>query len=218
MSMFSKILGILKSILLAVIVFAAVVAIAGFLIIRFYIVPKYNQVAGGESAQHQELKTGDVIGFAKYLTDKQFIENLKNINRETAKDILVAMTEIESENVDFTAEIPKDSSAWDKNLTGTLERIRTTETTHRPAPAPEIPKSIEVTENQQSAYDRIMAAATPDEISTGLAIIAKVDVAKIKKLQSAGKNDELKEYIRSVLTQSEISTSLALYNKYKHLL
>ena len=52
----------------------------------------------------------------------------------------------------------------------------------------------------------------------GMSIISKVDISKVNKLKNEGKTSELKSYIKSVLSPSEISTSLKLYNKYKHLL
>jgi AbrB family transcriptional regulator (stage V sporulation protein T) len=44
------------------------------------------------------------------------------------------------------------------------------------------------------------------------------DMEKVISLNNQGKKEELKVYIKSVLTSKEISDSLKLYRKYKHLL
>lgn len=201
---------ILLNILAALIAFILVFAAAGFIFIRFYVMPKYNENAQLEN--RSELTGSDLADFAKYFTDKQLIANLKNFDRSAAKDVLEAMTEIAAENPP-QQENPSD---WDSKLTDLLRRasengknIPSSETTQI---AQNVPSS------QQSAYDRIMAAADKDEISAGLAIISKIDVSTINSLQSQGKTEELKAYIREHLSSSEISVSLALYNKYKHLL
>lgn len=201
---------ILLNILAALIAFILVFAAAGFIFIRFYVMPKYNENAQLEN--RSELTGSDLADFAKYFTDKQLIANLKNFDRSAAKDVLEAMTEIADENPP-QQENPSD---WDSKLTGLLRRasengknIPSSETTQI---AQNVPSS------QQSAYDRIMAAADKDEISAGLAIISKIDVSTINSLQSQGKTEELKAYIKEHLSSSEISVSLALYNKYKHLL
>jgi hypothetical protein len=70
----------------------------------------------------------------------------------------------------------------------------------------------------KTAYQRIMNEASKDEISVGMSIISKVDISKVNELRRQGKNSEIKAYLKSVLSSSEISTALKLYNKYKHLL
>ncbi len=72
--------------------------------------------------------------------------------------------------------------------------------------------------DMKSAYDRIMAAATKEEIDIGLAIIKKVDISKVTELKNAGNFEKIKEYLKEVLTSEEILTALQLYNKYNHLL
>ena len=63
-----------------------------------------------------------------------------------------------------------------------------------------------------------MNEADKDEIALGMSILAKIDISKVNELRKQGKNSEIKEYLRSVLTPEEISAALKLYNKYKHLL
>lgn len=213
---------ILLNILAALIAFILIFAAAGFIFIRFYVMPKYNENAQLEN--RSELTGSDIADFAKYFTNKQLIANLKNFDRSAAKDVLEAMTEIADENPP-QQENPSD---WDSKLTELLRRAsengknvlssKRTQITQSVPPSETTQIAQNVPSSQQSAYDRIMAAADKDEISAGLAIISKIDVSTINSLQSQGKTEELKAYIREHLSSSEISVSLALYNKYKHLL
>lgn len=70
-----------------------------------------------------------------------------------------------------------------------------------------------------TAYERISAVATSEEMADGLAIISKLDMGYVASLMADGltssEKTELKNYVYSKLTSSEISRALQLYNKYK---
>lgn len=208
---------ILLAILAAVIAFIIIVAAAGFCYYRFYIMPKYNEAVQQSRNNREELTNGDIFSFAKFFSDPQFLDNLKNFDKESAPEVLNILEELEEENpAPSSSPIPDGNSnnkssaaSTGKNTNISADQLR--ETTDA------VGKTAESV-NKKSAYDRIMAEADKDEIITGMEIISKIDISKINKLRSEGKTTELKTYIKSVLTPSEISTSLKLYNKYKHLL
>lgn len=202
-----------KALLRAVTVISVIIIIVvggGTLIMRIYVAPKLG--LGSNNIP----KGSDVVTFAKYLTDGQVLENLKNFDKQSAKDVLLALLEIDAEN----QQVEGSEELWNSSITELMRNVPNAVLKSIPKTAKEFTEEtgIETTERQQSAYERIMAAATPEEIAAGMAILAKVDIAKVSTLQSQKKNKELKEYIRSVLTSQEISKALSLYKKYKHLL
>lgn len=133
-----------------------------------------------------------VSDIAKELNDKQIIDNIINFDKDSVSYILSAVTELETE---FEQENPTTDSKTENNET--VQEIQKEGTT---------------------AYQRIMNEATKDEISLGTSILSKVSMAKVNELRKSGDTAALKAYIKSVLSPSEISEALKLYNKYKHLL
>ena len=193
----SKKFKIIRNILIGLLIVALLIVASVFFAVRFVIVPDYNKSGDLIGKEKREITSGEVFEMAKYLKDKQFVDNMMNFDSEAAKEALSVLIELETE-----LGIAPD-------------------TTKKPASQknPEdIIGNVDLDSKQSSAYKRIMATADADEISAGLAIIAKIDLEKINNFYKAGKTDEMKNYIKSVLTPSEISTSLKLYNKYKHLL
>ncbi len=211
MSKREKAFKILKRVLIGIVIAAAAVFLAAYLAVHFVIVPKYNENAGiTEDGGKREITDSDVFDMAKYFTDQQFVDNLKNIDTETAKAVLEVMTELDIEAGGDGG--VSESNQPDKKPSANDEKNGSTAGNQAPSQPDAEP------EKKQSAYERIMSSADADEISKGLAIIKKVDMAKINSLRRQGKSAELKQYLSSVLTQEEISVSLKLYNKYKHLL
>ncbi|MDD6214978.1 MAG: hypothetical protein PUB42_07335 [Firmicutes bacterium] len=212
----------LLSVLLAVIILSAVL---GYAVFNLYIAPKYRQITAQSGSEHS-LSEKDLLSFAKFLTDKQFIDNLKNFDKESAKIILSTMYDLEAENAENPGNTEADAKVWDEAFTADMKPIETPSPTPPPkikTPPADVKKAVEAagytpSASQKTAYDRITAAASEDEIAAGMAILSKISMSKINKLRAEGKNDELKAYIRSRLSSAEISTSLKLYNKYKHLL
>ncbi len=198
----------LLSVISLVVTFVVIILIAATLFVGFYVIPKYNSLS--DSAN---LTGRDMVTFARYLTDGQFLKNIKNFNKEAAKGVLSVIEELDAENGENALSL---SGVWSKQLVDTTTAIQ--KATPAPEKVDELIKEAELSEKELSAYERIMAAATPEEIRAGMAIIAKVDLAKVSSLQKQNKTIELKKYIKSVLTSAEISKSLSLYKKYKHLL
>lgn len=212
-----KIKKILLRTLICLFAIALVITAAAYMLLRLYVIPKYNSFLGEDVAQSQKLTGEDIVRFAKYLTDKQMIENIVNFDKDSAKDMLTAVEEIEQTSTVAPKKATK--SAWNKRVTERVEALPTPAPTPTPTPAPTpgpVPQKSQV--KGDTAYERIMNAATKEEISAGMAILSKVDMGKVNALRSQGKTTELKKYIASVLSGSEIRKALSLYNKYKHLL
>ena len=185
-----KFLKILLWIIAAIAILFIIAVIGIYSYFRFCLIPKLNPVSEDGTADGGI----SISEIAKGLSDKQIIDNILHFDKESASEMLVVLDEIESEN--------KEQEKKDD------------EKKSNPASAPEPNPAAD----GKTAYERIMNTATKDEISEGMAIISKVDISKVNQLRKEGKNDEIKAYIKSVLTSGEISAALKLYNKYKHLL
>lgn len=212
-----KIKKILLRTLVCLLAIALVITAAAYMLLRLYIIPKYNSLLGEDAAKSEKLTQQDMVNFAKYLTDKQVISNIVNFDKESAKDMLTVAEEIEQ----TSTAAPKKStkSAWNKRVTQRVEALPTPAPSPTPTPAPTPSPAPEKSQVKgDTAYERIMNTATKEEISAGMAILSKVDMGKVNALRSQGKTTELKKYIASVLSGSEIRKALSLYNKYKHLL
>ena len=187
----NKVLKILLWTLAAILIVLGIIVAIAYSYFKFVFMPK---LSGGDS----DSTIGDAISFsdvAKELSDKQVIDNILNFDKQSASEMLVAITELEAENADSK---PKSDNPKSNEKT---------ENTDVPSVA-----------EGKTAYQRIMNEASKDEISLGMSIISKVDMSKVNSLRSQGKNSEVKAYIKSVLSPAEISAALKLYNKYKHLL
>lgn len=162
--------------------------IGAYCYFHFYLIPKVSD--NSDILGEGDISISDV---ARDLSDKQIIDNILNFDKESASEMLTALNELETEIEGAQNDVKENVKPSDKD-------------------------SKSITSDGKNAYQRIMKEADKDDISEGLAIIAKVDISRVNELRKQGKNDEIKEYLKSVLTSGEISAALRLYNKYKHLL
>ena len=149
------------------------------------------------------------------ITDQRVINNIVNFDKQSAIEIMKAVTELDREaraaaNPDATQD-NTEADSTPQNQEKKAEEEKPAEPT---SSSPDLSQPID----PQGAYQRIVNEASKEEVSTGMAIIAKVDIAKVTELRKSGDMSAVKEYVKSVLTADEISTSVMLYNKYKHLL
>ncbi len=217
----------LLSLVTAVSVIVTVIAL-GDMVLRFYVAPKVG-------INKDLIPTAkDIVKISKYMTNDQIWKNLENFDKQAAKDVLETLIEVEEEtrlNEETEAEPEQEENALKGlllyvggyiNQTVIPHNIITNPTQNVIAPQSKPKEEVTQPNSKEDAMkdtvDRILAAATKEEIETGMAILMKVDLEKVKTLQEAGKTKELKTYIKSVLTKSEINKSVSLYNKYKHLL
>lgn len=209
-----KIKKFLISFVTTVSVIVTVVTLLWMLIFHLYLVPKFG-------ISRSNIPTGkDIVTMAKYVIDGELINNLKNFDKEVAKDVLEMIIEIEEENQKENEEVREDT-----NLAPTIptlpvktEKIVKTSTTKN-----EIKEVIDayganIGEKEKAVADRIMAAATKEELNAGVAILSKIDFRKVKQLHDSNNKKAMNEYLKSRLTKEEISVGWGLYKKYKHLL
>ena len=210
-----KVIKILSVIVAAILV----LAIAAVLAMRFVVLPKISQKL--QSSGRGELAAiidennnfGSFAMFGKLFSDKGVIEFVTNLDGEGASSVIDFMETIDEENV----EEPTPSSTslpWHVDNNRNIPRATPTPTSPPvPTPPPDLPKSA------SSAYDRIAAAASEQEMADGYAIISKLDMGYISKLIEGGltprEKAQLKNYVYSRLTKAEISRALNLYNKHK---
>lgn len=73
-----------------------------------------------------------------------------------------------------------------------------------------------------SSYDYVKDNIDPDDLKKGMSLASKADVSYILGLLNGGltsaEKKELKAYLKSRYTSSEISSGISLYNKYSYLL
>lgn len=188
---------VLKRVILGVFIFLVIAVISGILIFKFCF--------GGD----------------------RLIENVKNFDRESAREILAIMQEAEKEaesSEDGESEASGDDEQAGEDESGEQNQEQSdSKATSKPQksndkkPSGEQGKSTKKAEGA-TAEARIRSVASADEIADGMAILAKVDMGKVNSLRSSGKTKELKKYITSVLSGAEIRRALQLYSKYAHLL
>ena len=177
-------------------VLVAVIAIAGYSYLKFFLLPKINK---NSDLSSDKISVSDI---AKDFSDKQIIDNIINFDKSSASDMLSVINEIDDENSS------EKTDASSGNNTQNTDKSNTETGT----------VTKEVTKENTTAYQRIMNEASKDEVSEGLSIMSKISMSKVNELRKSGDTAALKAYIRSVLSPSEISEALKLYNKYKHLL
>lgn len=211
----------LKSVLLItgiVAVSAAVVIISAYSVLNYYIIPRMT----GVKLSDMGIGITDVVNT---ITDKQVIDNIVNFDKQSAGEIMKALTELDTETKE------SGGGAGEADVEDPANAPYDTDKKHDSNEKHDAPNNNEPTKEDKKkntdtskpidtkgAYQRIMDEASKDEIAQGMAIISKVDMGKVNELRKNGNNSEVKAYIKSVLTPGEISTAVTLYNKYKHLL
>jgi len=198
-----------------IVALALVFVIGTYSFLNFYLFPK---IAG---VKLSDLGIG-ITDVMTTITDKRVIDNIVNFDKKSAAEVMKAMTELDKE----AKEAESKSSQGAANPPESGENPGTDSSENSGNSSNTEPSS----ENQGSnpaesgtidakgAYQRIMNTASKEEVSQGMAIIAKVDIAKVTELRKSGDMSAVKAYVKSVLTADEISTAVTLYNKYKHLL
>jgi hypothetical protein len=193
----NKFLKVLLWIIAVLVILAVITVICAYSYFKFVFMPKLS----GENPDFSEDNAISFTEIAKELSDKQVIDNIINFDKQSASEMLSAMNELNEEMQN------QDTKTDSNGKTNNNEKTNSKSDAELSVPA-----------EGKTAYQRIMNEASKDEISVGMSIISKVDISKVNELRRQGKNSEIKAYLKSVLSSSEISTALKLYNKYKHLL
>ena len=82
-----------------------------------------------------------------------------------------------------------------------------------PGAAPATPKPAK----SKKLIDRVKEAMTPEEFSFAMSVYGKLDVGYVTSNMNSNR-EEVKEYVKSVLSSSEISRCIDIYGKYSYLL
>lgn len=227
--------GIIMSILFGVIAALIVAAISGYFIFRQIILPRYTQKLNdqgrGELAQIVEDNTNlnSLSAWGALLSDKGVMNFLKNLDKNSAKSVIDVLDTLEE---DYPAENQAENTATGIETVDGTWRVSDAmpKPTPAPTPAPEPQQpapaatSAPETTNKtpKTAYERIAAAATAEDMSDGLKIISKLDMGYISSLTAGGltaeEKKELRAYVKSVLSSAEISRALSLYRAYSQYL
>ncbi|MBP3360541.1 MAG: hypothetical protein J6N52_06790 [Clostridia bacterium] len=87
----------------------------------------------------------------------------------------------------------------------------------KPAPKATAPPATAKPAKSKKLIDRVKEAMTPEEFSFAMSIYNKLDVGYITSNMNS-KREEVKAYVKSVLSSSEISRCIDIYGKYSYLL
>lgn len=199
-----------------------ILAVAAVLAMRFVVLPKISQKlqssGRGELAAlvDQNNNFGSFAMFGKLFADKGMIEFVTNLDGESASSVVDLIETIDEEiSVESTPAPTSTPTPWVVEDNRNIPR-------QTPSPTPRAPKATlppQMPKEANSAYDRIARAASDKEMSDGATIISKLDMGYVASLVAGGltvkEKEELKKYVYSKLTKSEIKRALELYNKYK---
>lgn len=223
--------NVVKKILIVLLVLILLVVIAAVLGYQFYVKPKIiepiKEITQSEgvdiSAFSQEaildeleatLQEEDVRSFLDENAPGQTNELIDIIHNAKSKSA-------DSENVEEAAtqkpvETPESiSENWEKPI-NPYSPLPTP--TPEPTPVPTPTPKPEPT----SKYDYLKSKVDPDDFSAALSLAGKVDPGYILGLLSGGltasEKSELKKYLMSRLSASEISNGIRLFSEYSYLL
>ncbi|MBS7298519.1 MAG: hypothetical protein KIG65_05500 [Eubacteriales bacterium] len=227
------------TVIIAVILLIAIVAV---LAMRFVVLPKISkklQESGrGELAAivDQNNNFGSFAMLSGFFADKGVIEFIAGLDGENVSDMaeVIETIEKETEEEETQSDKTKQQPSKPKNPNASHDNAwKVGMTLHMPEGLNSVnkeedsnveilmPESIMPPQDKSgtTAYERIAAVATSQEMADGLAIISKLDMGYVASLMADGltssEKSELKKYVYSKLTSSEISRALQLYNKYK---
>ncbi len=203
----------------SVVVAIALISVIGvYSFLNFYLFPRMAGV------KLSDLGIG-ITDVMTTITDKRVLDNIVNFDKQSATEVMIAMTELDMETEEIGAESSQSATNPPESgeNPGTVSPVpaENSDSSGTAKPIGENQNKAPVTSgtiDTKGAYQRIMNSASKEEISQGMAIIAKVDIAKVTELRKSGDMSAVKAYVKSVLTADEISTAVTLYNKYKHLL
>ena len=193
-----------NKILLTVLIIVALLLGGAYGAYKFYFEPvvlektleKAQNVLTDEKVQDEVQKFVDDMLQSGVLQDNDLTEYIDyKAKEEAAKQEKAA--EAQQVNVQDNATEPKSESKPQKS-----------EPTPKPQPTQKAKKPL---------MDRVKSAMTADEFSFAMSIYGKIDVNYV--LSNINSNrEEVKQYVKSNLTSSEISRSLNIYAKYSYLL
>ena len=225
---------VILKIFLGLIIAVIVAAVAAYAVVKFYLVPKYTQKLAQSGREeiaeivesNANLSTVPVL--SSILSNKEVMGFLKGMNKNTARSVLDVLDILEqdvTENENNETEENAQGNSANEWQVGDFLATKSEELKQKKEQAKaELPVQEDKTGEHnleakgKSAYEKIAAAATAEEMADGLAIVSKLDISYILSLAADGitkeEKAELLKYMRTVLTNSEIKRAAELYRKY----
>lgn len=210
---------VMLDILIGFVIAVLVVAVGAFFALKLVVLPRYAERLADEG--HGEIaeavknnnNLGAFASIGKLLSNPDVINFVSSINRETANSVLDVLDTLDSEYAE-TEEGP-----WITGDSAVHSVLKKAEPAPTASPEPvRAPEKVIVSKTPQTAYERIAAAATAEDMADGLRIVSKLDVGYVTSLTEGGltgeEKNELSKYVHSVLSSSEISRALQLYRTY----
>ena len=226
---------VILKIFLGLIIAVMVAAVAAYLVIKYYVVPKYTEKLA-ESGREEiaelvqsnaNLSTVPVIG--SILSNKEVMEFIKGIDGKSARSLLGVLDILNTETLENEQATEKEEKnnaveGWQVNdyLLKNKEEVQKKEEQTQKEEDVQNKETVPATPDSdrgKSAYEKISNVATSEEMADGLRIISKLDAAYIVSLAKDGltvpEKQEILKYVRTILTPEEISRALELYRKYE---
>lgn len=221
-----SILSTLLSILLGILAAGVIICIAGFFLLKFWLIPKYTEklAESGNSELVEIIENNNNLGafatLGSLLADKDVLNLISNLDRDSATAVLEVLDTLDKEYAEQGAIVSTDDTWQVPDYIPPLvsKPQQSTSSLATPTPEPQPNSSEPVTPSGDTAYDRISSVASAQDMADGLKIIAKLDMGYVSSLVSGGltssEKSELKAYVTSVLSGAEISRALSLYRQY----
>ena len=211
-----------KIILISVILALLLLGGGGICVYRFFIVPRYLEpllqtaVTILESEEVQKEISSLVKDFSDQgLLDEELLKQYLSLYEKKNKDTTPDTSNEPSQKTNT----PSENSVGAKNI-----KVQENDSGTRYSYSNNTPSTNLITPEEsktsglvsKSLYQRIKENVAPEDLNRGYQLAAKFNISKVQSLMS--NREELKKYVRSVLTDSEYSEVVAFYIKYSYLL
>ena len=211
-----------KIILISVILALLLLGGGGICVYRFFIVPRYLEpllqtaVTILESEEVQKEISSLVKDFSDQgLLDEELLKQYLSLYEKKNKDTVPDTSNEPSPKTNT----PSENSVGAKNI-----KVQENDSGTRYSYSNNTPSTNLITPEEsktsglvsKSLYQRIKENVAPEDLNRGYQLAAKFNISKVQSLMS--NREELKKYVRSVLTDSEYSEVVAFYIKYSYLL
>lgn len=211
-----------KIVLIAAIPTLALLIGGGVCVFRFFIVPRYVEplLETAATILESEEVQKEISELARDFADQGLLDDelLKQYLALYDKTNPVKNTDTSNEQAQ-QLNPPAENSVGAKSIKVQENDSGTRYSYSNNAPSNTLITPVESTAPplvSKSLYQRIKENVAPEDLSRGYQLAAKFDISKVQSLMS--NREELKKYVRSVLTDSEYSEVVSFYLKYSYLL
>lgn len=209
-----------KIILISVISALAIIIGGGVCIFHFFVVPRYVDPLLKTAAQllDDEDVRREISALAQEFTDKGLLDD------ELLKQYLDAYGDlVQKDNAKAQKSPGSDKNSMsandiqvNENVSGKRYSYGKKKPSNSLVEVEEKTDTTTTSEFEKSLYQRIMKNVSQEDLARGYELAAKFDIEKVRSLIHNRK--ALKEYVRSVLTESEYAEVVGFYLKYSYIL